>query len=458
MSRLARWLAAAARDCPAAPALLTPHGRWTYAELAQRADADGAQLRAPGLVSGDIAVLAGSASELAFAAVACAAADLALLPLDPLTATARWPALQALGGARLQRIAPFSTRPPATDRPLPPSNARPSDTALVIATSGSEGAPKAVLLSHANLDAAAAASNERLPLAPGDLWLDCLPLHHIGGLSILYRSIRAGATVLLHEGFDAAAVWRDLHALPVTHLSLVPAMLARLLDGADGQSPPARLRHALIGGAALSRPLFERARAAGWPLCPSWGMSECAAQAATLLAPDDAWREGEVGTLLPGFECRVAADGRIALRGPQVMTGYLNPAGRAGLGLVDGWLRTGDLGRLDAAGRLTILGRADDVLVSGGENVHPREVESCLAACPGVADVAVTALPDPVWGDALVALVVGTAEIETIRDWSRRHLPSAQRPRRVLRVARLPRNAMGKLERAVLRALAAKVA
>lgn len=458
ISHLIVWLAAAARNHPAAPALLTPHDHWSYGELAQLAGNGAARLRSPGLRAGDIAAMAGNASELALATMACAAADLALLPLDPLTATVRWPTLQALGGARLQRIAPLSKQASATDRPLHPSRTRPTDTALVIATSGSEGTPKAVMLSHANLDAAAAASNERLPLVPGDMWLNCLPLHHIGGLSILYRSIRAGATVLLHEGFDAAAVWRDLNAFPVTHLSLVPAMLARLLDCADGRSPPARLRYALVGGAALSRSLFERARVTGWPLCPSWGMSECTAQAATLLAPGDDWREGEVGSLLPGFTARIAIDGRIALRGPQVMAGYLNPEGSAGLGLLDGWLLTGDLGRLDAAGRLTILGRADDVLVSGGENVHPLEVESCLAACPGVVDVAVTAMLDPVWGDALVALVVGTADIETVRDWSRCHLASGQRPRRVLRVVRLPRNAMGKLERAALRALAAGVA
>jgi len=454
MSRLARWLTSAAGQRPAALALVTPRGRWTYAELAALAANGGALLRAQGLHAGNIAALAGSASELAFAAIACAAADLALLPLDPLNAGTRWPALQALGGARLKKIALPQNPEPCASR-LPPlhSGAR-ADLALVISTSGSEGTPKAVMLTHANLDAAAAASNQRLPLAAGDVWLDCLPLHHIGGLSILYRCARSAATVLLHEGFDAAAVWRDLHAHRVTHVSLVPAMLARLLDCAAGKMPPASLRYALVGGAALARPLLERALAAGWPICPSWGMSECAAQAATLLAPGGDWRKGDVGTLLPGFAARIAADGRIALRGPQVMAGYLNPEGTAGLGLDDGWLVTSDLGRIDAAGRLAILGRADDVLISGGVNVHPLEVESCLAGCPGVRDVAVTALPDPVWGDALVALVVGTAEIAAIRDWSRQHLASAQRPRRVLRVERLPRNAMGKVERAALRALA----
>ncbi|MBI3140524.1 MAG: AMP-binding protein, partial [Rhodocyclales bacterium] len=322
------------------------------------------------------------------------------------------------------------------------------------ATSGSEGAPKAVMLSSANLAAAAQASNERLPLAPGDLWLDCLPLHHIGGLSILHRCACAGAAVLLHEGFDAAAVWRDLRARAVTHISLVPAMLARLLDADEGPPPPS-LRCALIGGAALARPLFERAVAVGWPLCPTYGMSECAAQMATLLRPAaGAWREGLVGAPLAGFDVAIGGDGRIRLRGPQVMRGYLNPELRPGLGLEEGWFVTSDLGALDGEGRLTVLGRADDVFVTGGVNVHPLEVESCLAACPGVTDVAVTALPDPVWGDLLVALIVGSCTPERVREWGRERLAPAQRPRRVLAVARLPRNAMGKLERAALRALA----
>lgn len=461
MNRLDHWLAAGARLHPATPALLAPQAAWTYAELAALANRGSDFLRSGGLAAGHIAAIAGNASELALASVACATAGVALLPLDPLSAETRWPALHALGGERVRRIpalpAESLAEPPAASTPSVQHGAA-DDLALVIATSGSEGVPKAVMLTHANLDAAAAASNETLPLAADDIWLDCLPLHHIGGMAILYRCLRAGATALLHEGFDAAAVWRDLQAHPVTHLSLVPAMLARLLDCADGKAPPGRLRYVLVGGAALSRPLFERARAAGWPICPTWGMSECAAQAATLLAPGSDWQEGEVGTLLPGFEARIATDGRIRLRGPQVMAGYLNPAGTPGLGLDSGWLVTGDLGRIDARGRITILGRADDVFISAGVNVHPLEVESCLAACPGVTDIAVTALPDPVWGDALVALVVGTAEIETVTDWSRQYLASAQRPRRVLRVDRLPRNAMGKIERAALRKLAGEAA
>src|SRR5574343_410211 len=285
----------------------------------------------------------------------------------------------------------------ASDRsiPLPAGENLPADTALIIATSGSEGQPRAVLLGNAQLDAAAAGANARLGLRAGDLWLNCLPLQHIGGLSILWRCARAGAGVLLHDGFAAEQVAADLATHPVTHISLVPAMLARLLE----------------------------------------------------LGP---WHEGLAGRPLPFHELRIGDDGRIAIRGPQVMLSYADGSG------VDraGWLTTGDLGAIDEAGRLSVLGRADDMLISGGCNVHPQEIEACLAACPGVDDIAVTGSPDPVWGDLVVALVVGPVEPATLCEFARQRLPSAAQPRRFQRLDRLPRNAAGKLDRPALRLIA----
>lgn len=340
----------------------------------------------------------------------------------------------------------------ASDRsiPLPSAQNPPPGTALIIATSGSEGRPRAVLLSNAQLDAAAAGANARLGLRAGDLWLNCLPLRHIGGLSILWRCARAGAGVLLHDGFAAERVAADLATHPITHISLVPAMLARLLD--IGARPPASLRVVLIGGAALSRQLYDKARATGWPLVVSYGMSETAALIAAHAADDGPWHEGLAGRPLPGHELRIGDDGRIAIRGPQVMLGYADGSGIDS----EGWLTTGDLGAIDEAGCLSVLGRADDMLISGGCNVHPQEIEACLAACPGVDDVAVTGSPDSVWGDLVVALVVGTVEPADLFEYARRHLPTAARPRLFCRLDRLPRNATGKLERATLRRLAAE--
>jgi O-succinylbenzoic acid--CoA ligase len=337
------------------------------------------------------------------------------------------------------------------DRNIPKNNALPApNTALIISTSGSEGAPKAVLLTNSNLDTAAGAANQRLPLHPGDFWLACLPLYHIGGQSILWRCAQAGATLLLHEEFDTSKIADDLSCYPVTHISLVPAMLARLLD--MGAKAPPSLRHAIIGGAALSISLYERASAAGWPLNPSYGMSESSAQIATWTEADGPWHEGLVGTALGQNQISLNQDGRIQIRGLQVMAGYLGENTRN----PEDWFTTSDLGKIDPNQRLTVTGRADDMLISGGRNVHPSEVESCLAACPGIHDVAVTGLPDPVWGDLIVALVVASNSSLQISQWSQSRLPSAARPRLIIHLSSLPRNATGKLERSVLRRLASE--
>ncbi len=416
-SSLAQHLQQAATENPQGGALLHAGKRLSFAELV-----DGSRALAGQLASrrGTI-VEAGDSLHLARHAYACSFQNRPFFPVDR------------------------SNAQQEVDQPL-------TDVALIIATSGSEGKPRAVLLGNAQLDAAAAASNQRLPLYPGDLWLNCLPLYHIGGQSILWRCARAAASVLLHDGFAADLVAADLAALPVTHISLVPAMLARLLD--LGAKPPASLRVALIGGAALSPTLYDRAVATGWPLYPSYGMSETAAQFATFDPADGAWHEGLVGRTMPGHDIRLDAGGRLQVRGPQVMRSYLDGSGID----ADGWLTTGDLGRIDAAGRLTILGRADDMLISGGRNVHPQEIESCLAACPGVLDVAVTGRPDPVWGDLIVALVVGSVTPDELLAHARGLLPSAALPRQIHAVDRLPRNATGKLERPALRRLAAEAA
>lgn len=338
----------------------------------------------------------------------------------------------------------------------------PEIAALLIATSGSTGEPKQVMLSEANLEAAVRASRSRIPLGPGDIWLNCLPLQHIGGVAIFYRCAEAGAAVLLHRGFEAVRVRKDMERHAVTHISLVPAMLARLLETGP---PPAQLKYALIGGGPLSANLAQRAHQAGWPICPSYGMSEAASQIATLATFPADWCEGMVGPPLPGINVEIIDDngrpvtgeGRIRVRGPNVMLGYANPAHEAGLGLLDGGFVSGDRGYLDDRGNLVVLGRHDDMLVSGGINVHPAEVENLLLNCPGVSDVAVTAVSDEVWGDRMTALLVGGANCSAVQDWCRKHLPSHLRPRRFFAVTTLPRNAMGKLERQHLPALALAV-
>jgi len=451
--------------------------QWTFRQLADQAQVLAVALNETlNLTPGqDTLALAGQADELALGAYAASARGLALWPQDPAVEGDHWRPRQALAGPRARFCRGLPTlSPPAAPRqsdgpkagpqaiaptaPALPASRLPQGPALIISTSGSEGEPKAVMLSSANLLAAATASNAVLPLGPGDVWLCCLPLFHIGGQSILWRCALAGATVLLHDGFTAPAVADALARDGVTHLSLVPAMLARLLD--LGLPPPASLRHVLIGGAALSAALYQRASAAGWPLRPSYGMSESAAQIATYCPGPDTppWREGLAGQPLPGNRISVATDGRLRLAGPQIMLGYLQPDGRPGHGLDPAGFLTSDLGHLQEDGTLAVLGRADDLLISGGKNIHPLEIESRLAACPGLADLGITGLPDPVWGQRIVALVAGDASPAQVEAWARQHLPGSHRPRAFYKVPALPRNAMGKLSRPALLALAREAA
>ncbi|MDD3448917.1 MAG: AMP-binding protein, partial [Gammaproteobacteria bacterium] len=316
------------------------------------------------------------------------------------------------------------------------------------------------------LAAAVDGSRSVLPLGPGDVWLDCLPLFHVGGASILLRAAAAGAAVVLHQRFAPEAVLADLAARAVTHLSLVPAMLARLLE-ATGAAPPGGLRHVLMGGAALPGPLAERALAAGWPLCASYGMTEAGSQVATRCGLRPGWRSGDVGSPLPGMEVAIVPEpgvaaatgvGRIRVRGPAVMGGYAAAGRPTGAGIEAGWFVTGDLGSLAPDGSLTVLGRADEVVVTGGENVHPAQVEAALSGCPGVVEAGVAALDDPVWGARLVAFFTGEAAPGAVLAWARAGLPPPWRPRAVHRLVALPRNAAGKLDRAALRARAERLA
>jgi O-succinylbenzoic acid--CoA ligase len=329
--------------------------------------------------------------------------------------------------------------------------------ALLVETSGSEGEPKAVMLTRENLTASARLVNARLGLRAGDVWLSCLPRHHVGGLMIAYRCAQAGATLLLHEGFDAAAVTRDLVQERVTHLSLVPPMLARLMEVAE--APPPGLRVLLIGGQALGSALAREALAAGWPLHVTYGMTETASQVATSSLLESPPSDGLVGPVLPGVRVRCGgtarAPARIRLRGGVVMAGYASPERLPGVGLEDGWFLTSDLGYLTAGGALAVLGRADDVLMIGGEAVLASRVEERLSTLPGLDSLAVLGVPDPVWGHRLVAVYTGALGPEAVDGWCRQHVLGPLRPRELRRLDRLPVLASGKPDRRAIRRMLA---
>lgn len=357
--------------------------------------------------------------ELATRIDAAWAAGDAVLPLDP----------SLLADAR--RAVEAELRP---DLPVD------EGVALVVATSGSTGRPKGVQLSRAALDASARATVDRLGLTAADVFLSCLPWHHIAGLQVWLRARRLGAELRVHARFDVEAFAAERGA---TVTSLVPTQLRRLLDA---QVDLSSFRAVLLGGAAPPPGLVERARAAGAPVVTTYGMTETCG--------------GCVydGKPLDGVGVRVDGGERIWLRGPMLTSGYRLRPDLTAESLVDGWLRTSDRGRLRADGTLEVLGRLDDVIVSGGENVDPATVSAALASHPSVDDVVVVGVPDDEWGQAVAAVVVlapgAHLAVAEARAWCADRLPAAALPRLVVPVAALPVLASGKPDREALRRIA----
>ncbi len=316
---------------------------------------------------------------------------------------------------------------------IPPAG----EPAVVLFTSGTTGTPKAARLARDNLEANARAANEVLEVDSRSRFLCVLPLFHVGGLGILFRCQLAGATVLLHERFDPQAVARELRE-GATHTSLVSSTLARVLEH-GAAFPPAIVA---VGGGPVPGPLLERARKAGLRVVQTWGMTETCSMA-TCERPRDA-DGATAGPPLPGFEVAVDA-GEILVRGPAMMRGYLGQPPLQG-----SFFRTGDLGELDARGRLIVHARRGDLIVSGGENVYPAEVEATLLAHPSVREAAVLPASDERWGQVGVAYVVTTASDGELSDFLEARIAKYKVPARFVHLRALPRNAAGKVDRAGL--------
>jgi O-succinylbenzoic acid--CoA ligase len=289
-----------------------------------------------------------------------------------------------------------------------------------------------------------------------------MPLFHVGGLSILVRSVLFGGPVLLQARFEAAAVSDALDAGDVAGLSLVPTMLTRLLAQRGGRPAPETLGVLLLGGAAAAPGLLDRALAAGFPVCLTYGLTEAASQVATAAPPAEKSALSPMQAL-PGIELRIVdgnrplpagAPGEIAVRGPIVMQGYLNDAAATAHALRGGWLLTGDIGYLDADGALHVLDRRDDLVVSGGENVYPAEVEAILLEHPAVSEVGVAGVPDTDLGARVVAWVVTAAgcaaDTAALERFCRGQLAGYKLPREFRFVDSLPRTSAGKLQRSRL--------
>lgn len=337
--------------------------------------------------------------------------------------------------------------------------------AAVLFTSGTSGEPRAAVLTHGNFLWSALASARNLGVREADLWLCCMPLHHVGGLSILIRTAMTGTGALLHDHFDAEAVSRAIDEDGVTLVSLVPTMLSRLLDVRKGRHFPASLRAALIGGGPAEAALFESAAKLDLRALPTYGLTEAASQVTTL--PLHEWPRGlgSSGRPLPfiGVEIRDEADrpagpgveGEIVVSGPTVMAGYLGDPAATEAALRRRRLRTGDVGMWDEEGRLVVLDRRADRIVTGGENVSPEEVERAIASHPAVRAACVVGVPSREWGQEVAVAVEPkagrTVTLEALREHARASLSGFKLPRRFLVLPSLPRSSSGKLLRRAVR-------
>jgi len=480
------WLAHRAAVLPDQPALLAAGARWTFSQLDRWASGMARGLLAHGTAPGSrVALLLRNRPEFVALAHAAPRASMTLVPLNTRLAAPELAWQIADSGAHLLiydadtaalaemalkqaadadsvaavDIASLHERSAAAAEVCAPIDL--SDVYTVVYTSGTTGRPKGALLTYGNYWWSAVGSALNLGNHIGDRWLAVLPLFHVGGLSILVRAAIYGIPAVLHSSFDPVAVNRAIDEDGVTIISVVSTMLQRMLDDRGDRSYPAALRCVLLGGGPAPRRLLEACAARGVPVVQTYGLTETASQVATL-APADALRKlGSAGQPLLPTELRIVSAGatdvgEILVRGPTVMRGYINRPEETAQMLRDGWLHTGDLGYLDAEGYLYVVSRRHDLIISGGENIYPAEVEAVLLAHPAVEEAAVVGLPDARWGHVPAAAVklrggMAASDAELI-DFCRERLAGYKVPKLVRFAATLPRNAAGKLLRDELKA------
>jgi o-succinylbenzoate---CoA ligase len=440
------WLRQRSGLTPQRRALVFQEAAWSFAELDRLVDAAAAALRERGAAPGQrVGIRAQNSAGFGVAVHALMRLGAVFVPINTrLTPPeVEWQARDAelslvLTDADLQAFGTSAIVQSSREFDL-------DEWHSIVYTSGTTGRPKGAILTYGNHWWSAIASALNLGLHADDVWLACLPLFHVGGLSILLRSVICGFTAMVQPRFEPAAVNRAIDEDGVSIVSVVSTMLDRMLNERGERPYPSSLRCVLIGGGPAPLPLIQRAIQVGVPLVQTYGLTETASQIVTL-PPEDAVRKvGSAGKPLMGSQLRIELDGEISVLGPTVSPGYLHLPPR------DGWLHTGDLGYLDDEGYLYVLDRRDDLIISGGENVYPAEVEATLLGHPSVSDAGVIGVPDPEWGrtvKAIVALKPGAAVgADELIAFCRQRLAGYKVPRQIELRASLPRNAAGKLLR-----------
>lgn len=476
------WLAARAAASPGATALIFQEQAWSYAELDRRVQGLSDALRTLGISPGQrVACLLSSGPGYVCLIHALARLGAVLIPLNTrLTPRELRRQLQhckahllvhdeSLRRTATQLLTVVSAAETVETLQSLAASVHGADSAApfvleapqaIVFTSGTTGAPKGAVLTFANHLWSAMASGYRLGVLPGDRWLSSLPLYHVGGLGVVLRSCLYGTTVVLHSRFDADAVCDSLDRDRVTLMSLVPTMLHRLLEARSGPWP-STLRAVLLGGAAAPIALLDGCRRREIPVAATYGLTETASQVATARPSDVLRKPGSVGRPLlftsvdildeDGHPLPAGMAGEIVVRGPTIMAGYYRNPEATALILRDGALHSGDVGYLDDEGDLWVLQRRHDVIISGGENIYPGEVEDVLEQHPAVARACVVGLAEAEWGQQVTAMVelkvAGTVTAEGLLAFARQRLAAYKQPRMIAFVDELPLTSTGKIAR-----------
>jgi O-succinylbenzoic acid--CoA ligase len=440
--KLDDWLAQRSQSCPDRTALVADGAEMNYAELEAEATWVARRLAAHGVRRGSTAALTmHPRREQVVLAHALMKVGATLLPLSPRLTDAERGAIVAAEEPIVDLDDPGELTQTEADLPLLGEHDM-DDVCARVLTSGSTGLPTPIGLTYGNFLWNAVGSGFNIGVDPADRWLCCVPLSHVAGLGIVMRSVIYGTAAVIHDGFDVDRVGEALERDGITVLSLVATMLTRLLDAGANLSGP---RAILVGGGPVSDEPLKQALDQGATVVQTYGLTETCSQVTTL-APADARRKlGSAGRPLLTTHLRIQ-DGEILIQGPTVAPGRAD---------AEGWLHTGDLGHIDEEGFLYVKDRIDDLIVSGGENVVPAEVEEVLLRHPAVADAAVIGREDPEWQQAVTAVVVLESGSEITPDELRRHcsesLAGFKVPKRVELAAALPRTPSGKLMRRALR-------